>query len=102
MSAPAGRELLLRGAGWAEARNIRLVGSALRFPRPNVNDRPDAPETIERDDKPRGDPEELTVTARRIEDEVSAACGSASATAAIMREGLADGSAQRVRDVVRR
>jgi len=49
------------------------------------------------DDKPRGDREELTVTARRIEDEVSAACGSASATAAIMREGLADCSAQRVR-----
>ncbi|MCD2156320.1 MAG: hypothetical protein K0Q46_3991 [Rhodococcus erythropolis] len=72
------------------------------LPRPGVNDRLDAPETIERDDTPRGDPEELTVTARRIEDEVSAACGSASATAAIMREGLADCSAQRVRDVVRR
>ncbi|MEI4743805.1 hypothetical protein [Rhodococcus erythropolis] len=75
MSAPAGRELLLRGAGWAEARNIRLVGSALRFPRPDVNDRPDAPETIERDDKPRGDPEELTVTARRIDDEVRRRAG---------------------------
>ncbi|MCW0192798.1 MAG: hypothetical protein OJJ55_16020 [Rhodococcus sp.] len=83
-------------------RDCQSRGSFRCVPRPNVNDRPDAPETIERDDKPRGDPEELTVTARRIEDEVSAACGSANATAAIMREELADGSAQRVRDVVRR